>query len=92
VIFISNFKVDNMNLDGVQDIIKISLERLSQRLNTPLRQLGAKYVSSDIIMNGALAVIRKRDWDISIENEKDDNSPYESFQSNLRRITGFARK
>jgi len=35
-------------------------------------------------------VIRKRDWEISIENERDDNSPNESFLSNLRRVTGFA--
>lgn len=79
-----------MDLYAAQDTIRTSLERLSKHLNTPLRQMGGKYISSDIIMNGALAVIRKRDWEISIENERDDNSPHESFLSNLRRVTGFA--
>ena len=77
-----------MNFLAAQEQIRESLDKLSKRLNIPLQQLGAKYISSDIIMNGALAVIRKRDWEIAIENDKGEDAQ-ESYFANIRRIANF---
>lgn len=78
-----------MNSQAAQDTIKYSLERLSKRLNTPIQQLQPKYISSDIIMNGALAVIRKRDWEINIEIEKNKENPHQNYLFGIRKIANF---
>ena len=81
-----------MNLQAAQDTIKYFLERLSKRLNTPIQQLEPKYISSDIIMNGALAVIRKRDWEIDIEIEKNKENPHQNYLFGIRKIASFPMK
>lgn len=78
-----------MNLQAAQDTIKYSLERLSKRLNTSIQQLQPKYISSDIIMNGALAVIRKRDWEIDIEIEKNKDNPHQNYLFGIKKIASF---